>query len=133
MKVITRDMFVAAVGAEPLVDDLDRCNCPRRGMPGHMMCGWDEELGLPRFLSPGLGLPVEWSAPSTQQRPEPETETGATEIAAQERAELADLRERLSRVRQYLIPMTTWPDLDVHTLDHVRVMLDITDTTKKVG
>lgn len=48
---ITREDFIAAVGREPVDDDLDRCNCLAAGTVGHYMCGWDLEANLPVFLA----------------------------------------------------------------------------------
>jgi len=49
--MITREQFIKAVGCEPEQDDLDRCNCPLAGQPEHSLCGWDDELNLPRFIA----------------------------------------------------------------------------------
>jgi len=53
--MITREQFIKAVGCEPQDDDLERCNCPLAGEPiFHSMCGWDDELNLPRFIAAGV-------------------------------------------------------------------------------
>jgi len=49
--LITREQFKAAVGREPEMDDLDRCNCDDKGRPGHWSCGWDDEKNLPVFMT----------------------------------------------------------------------------------
>ena len=52
MTPITREIFLAATGSEPKVDDLDRCNCSDAGKIGHFMCGWDAARNMPRFMVP---------------------------------------------------------------------------------
>jgi len=52
--MITREQFTKAVGCEPEQDDLDRCNCPLAGQLTHSLCGWDDELNLPRFIAAGV-------------------------------------------------------------------------------
>ena len=47
---ITRDIFVAAVGREPMNDELKRANCEHVGEVGHEACGWRWYNNLPRFL-----------------------------------------------------------------------------------
>lgn len=42
--------FQIAVGRTPQKDDLERCNCPHAGEPGHYQCGWCENTNRPRFL-----------------------------------------------------------------------------------
>lgn len=49
--MITRKKFILCVGREPVEDDLERCNCNKAGQLGHMMCGWDTERNLPRFMT----------------------------------------------------------------------------------
>jgi hypothetical protein len=46
---ITAERFRAAVGSEPRLDDLQRCNCPQAGQFGHWYCGWCEDCDKPRF------------------------------------------------------------------------------------
>jgi len=46
---ITREKFLAATGREPENDDLERCNCPHAGEPGHWFCGWNDAHGRPQF------------------------------------------------------------------------------------
>lgn len=58
---ITRDLFLAATGREPEQDDLERCNCPTAGRPGHFSCGWNGRLNRPVFevgpeTSPEVGF-----------------------------------------------------------------------------
>ncbi len=48
---ITAEQFKEATGHEPVNDDLERCNCPRAGLIGHLCCGWDYEENLPRFMT----------------------------------------------------------------------------------
>jgi hypothetical protein len=50
--VITAKAFKTATGHAPENDDLERCNCPQAGEPGHMHCGWDAAANLPWFMSP---------------------------------------------------------------------------------
>lgn len=50
-RVIDTKEFTEAVGSSPEIDDLERCNCPRAGEPGHMQCGWNEEKHLPVFIA----------------------------------------------------------------------------------
>lgn len=47
--MITREKFIAATGAPPVGDDLERCNCPEAGKPGHLTCGWNVEHDKPQF------------------------------------------------------------------------------------
>jgi hypothetical protein len=47
--MITREDFIAATGREPMLDDLERCNCQLADQPGHWYCGWDSEHNRPRF------------------------------------------------------------------------------------
>jgi hypothetical protein len=49
--MITIEDFAIATGYTPQDDDLERCNCEQAGMPGHMMCGWNEEANLPVFVA----------------------------------------------------------------------------------
>lgn len=48
--MITAERFEAAVGCAPEQDDLERCNCPRKGQPGHLFCGWDNFRNMPCFI-----------------------------------------------------------------------------------
>lgn len=48
--MITREMFVNALGFEPEQDDLDRCNCKMAGELGHFFCGWDGNRNKPNFI-----------------------------------------------------------------------------------
>lgn len=48
---ITAEQFKAATGHEPVLDDLERCNCTKAGQMGHQMCGWNRALNLPVFMS----------------------------------------------------------------------------------
>jgi hypothetical protein len=48
---ITREKFKEAVGRWPDHDDLERCNCPRAGQPGHWFCGWNEAVNKPNWLA----------------------------------------------------------------------------------
>lgn len=52
---ITAEQFKAAVGCDPIQDDLERCNCDKAGQFGHSQCGWDTERGMPVFV-PGESL-----------------------------------------------------------------------------
>lgn len=45
----TIEEFVAAVGREPVDDDMERANCVDAGKPGHLGCGWCEH-NQPVFL-----------------------------------------------------------------------------------
>lgn len=45
-------------------------------------------------------------------------------------AELVDREQRLNDVRRYLIPMSTWTDLDAHAKGHVEIMLSFTNYRK---
>lgn len=49
---ITAERFEIATGRKPINDDLERSNCPKRGMPGHMSCGWNHKYNLPIFMAP---------------------------------------------------------------------------------
>lgn len=49
---ITALMFEMATGAPPQRDDLERCNCPSAGTPGHFTCGWCNDCNRPRFMCP---------------------------------------------------------------------------------
>ena len=46
----TEAEFTAAVGTEPLDDDMARVNCSSPGRIGHFRCGWCDEHELPRFV-----------------------------------------------------------------------------------
>ena len=46
---MNRDEFVAKLGREPVLDDLDRVNCPHAGKIGHSLCGWCDECNRPKF------------------------------------------------------------------------------------
>ena len=46
---ITAEMFKAAMGYEPVDDDLERCNCPKAGEEGHWHCGWNWDHNKPQF------------------------------------------------------------------------------------
>lgn len=48
--MISAEQFEAAVGHAPEQDDLERCNCPKQGQPGHWQCGWDNTRNMPRFM-----------------------------------------------------------------------------------
>jgi hypothetical protein len=51
--IMTAEQFTKATGAEPINDDLDRCNCDKAGEIGHWYCGWDAEANLPIFMYDG--------------------------------------------------------------------------------
>ena len=44
-------MFKAATGNDPIQDDLERCNCPKAGVPGHVGCGWNYRVNQPMFVN----------------------------------------------------------------------------------
>lgn len=46
---MTAEVFEVATGREPRQDDMHRVNCDQDGTPGHLMCGWCNDHGLPRF------------------------------------------------------------------------------------
>ena len=46
--VITAEMFKDATGHEPIEDDLERSNCPMRGVL-HSQCGWCTHCNAPFF------------------------------------------------------------------------------------
>ena len=48
---ITEEYFITAVGREPVIDDLARCNCPKAGELGHFQCGWNHQKNLPVFMA----------------------------------------------------------------------------------
>ena len=48
---ITAEVFKAATGREPEIDDLERCNCSHAGEEGHYFCGWDKSNNCPQFMS----------------------------------------------------------------------------------
>lgn len=50
MTKITAERFANAVGRKSVDDDLERCNCPVAGSPGHFMCGWNSMANQPEFL-----------------------------------------------------------------------------------
>lgn len=50
--LITVEQFIEAVGRPPQQDDLERCNCPKAGQPGHWQCGWHKDANLPVFMVP---------------------------------------------------------------------------------
>ena len=49
MPLIDHHKFVEATRREPIVDDLERCNCERAGQIGHYNCGWCQKHDLPQF------------------------------------------------------------------------------------
>jgi len=49
-KPTMREKFIAALGREPINDDLERCECPHAGLPGHFQCGWCDACDGPRFM-----------------------------------------------------------------------------------
>jgi hypothetical protein len=51
MVEITREMFIAYTGFEPVDDDLERCNCKNAGDLGHFHCGWNKARELPQFMT----------------------------------------------------------------------------------
>jgi hypothetical protein len=55
--MITREQFTDAVGRDPEHDDLDRCNCPLWGTPGHYSCGWNVTVNKPQFM---VGIRTRW-------------------------------------------------------------------------
>ncbi len=48
--VITKAIFKAATGFDPVNDDLERCNCPHAGELTHSCCGWHKSMNLPQFM-----------------------------------------------------------------------------------
>lgn len=52
---ITAEHFTKRVGSPPVMDDLDRCNCPDAGELGHWNCGWCAIADLPVFCCIGCG------------------------------------------------------------------------------
>lgn len=48
-RIITREIFLRATGREPVLDDLERCNCSAAGEVGHFTCGWNEEQQRPQW------------------------------------------------------------------------------------
>jgi hypothetical protein len=51
-KNITKKKFKAAMGRDPVQDELERCNCAAAGRIGHWGCGWCEEHNKPMFACP---------------------------------------------------------------------------------
>lgn len=47
---VTAEIFEQFTGYKPEWDDLERCNCPKAGLPGHLMCGWDALRNMPLFI-----------------------------------------------------------------------------------
>jgi hypothetical protein len=47
---IAAEHFRERVGRDPVLDDLERCNCPDAGKLGHWFCGWCEDCDKPRFV-----------------------------------------------------------------------------------
>lgn len=50
--MITAENFKEIIGHAPIQDDLDRCNCPNAGEPGHRSCGWCDMCNRPYFMCP---------------------------------------------------------------------------------
>ena len=50
MTEITSEQFITAFGAEPVQDDLERCNCDKAGEKGHFYCGWNHQKNGPVFM-----------------------------------------------------------------------------------
>lgn len=42
--------FENKTGYPPIVDDLERVNCPNVGTIGHQQCGWCLACGMGRFM-----------------------------------------------------------------------------------
>ena len=56
---ITAEIFKAATGRDPEIDDLERCNCTKGGEIGHFFCGWNTEKNLPQFMTePRINSPT---------------------------------------------------------------------------
>ncbi len=51
LQPITAQQFKDSTGAEPIQDDLERCNCPTVGTSGHYFCGWNYVKNVPMFVS----------------------------------------------------------------------------------
>jgi hypothetical protein len=51
-KTISAKKFKAAMGREPVQDELERCNCNLSGQLGHYGCGWCAEHNKPHFACP---------------------------------------------------------------------------------
>ena len=49
MKNMTAEDFKLATGRMPEDDDLERVNCPKVRVPGHMSCGWNWSWNAPVF------------------------------------------------------------------------------------
>lgn len=43
------ETFEKKVGHPPIMDDLERVNCPDAGKVGHYFCGWCEQCDKPRW------------------------------------------------------------------------------------
>ena len=56
-KVVTKKKFKAAMGRDPIQDELERCNCALGGSTGHWGCGWCEECNKPRYVCSHLPRP----------------------------------------------------------------------------
>ena len=56
-KVVTKKKFKAAMGRDPIQDELERCNCALGGSTGHWGCGWCEECNKPRYTCSHLPRP----------------------------------------------------------------------------
>jgi hypothetical protein len=51
-KRITAKKFKAAMGRDPIQDELERANCAQAGEMGHWGCGWCENCNKPRTICP---------------------------------------------------------------------------------
>lgn len=65
--MITEEMFIKAMGREPVIDELERCNCPKVGEIGHYLCGWNNEMNLPNFMLPAKTMDRGYGLKSFQQ------------------------------------------------------------------
>ena len=54
--IITAEIYKAYTGVDPRDDDLERCNCSKKGQMGHQHCGWDKANNQPVFYGPPLPL-----------------------------------------------------------------------------
>jgi hypothetical protein len=58
-KTISAKKFKAAMGREPIQDELWRCNCAAAGQLGHYGCGWCAEHNKPNFACPCMRSRIE--------------------------------------------------------------------------
>ena len=61
--MITLEKYIEAMGSPPPYNNLERCNCPNAGEPGHRYCGWCPDHDKPRAM---CGCQLKWKETTTK-------------------------------------------------------------------